>query len=174
MTEVSLQRLCCCQALWHAGVGGALNAVTDLNNAGVVWGRLLYDNLFNIILLILLLNIIFGITIDMFAELRSSHEKNKFDKINSCTICSLPRMQFTSLDGSHGFEKHSQLDHNWCMAMQIICLVHSVLHMVGCTMCTCLHISIQNWRLNSLESSPTCKRALPLEKRRFFPLGDLY
>ena len=97
------------------GIGGALNPLEgdQLGDAARAWERLAFDNIFNIILLILLLNIIFGITIDMFAELRASHEANKNDRINTCTICSLPRLQFISLAGQTAFFEHTLIDHNW-------------------------------------------------------------
>lgn len=50
-------------------------------------GRVVYDLLFFFILIIIVLNLIFGVIIDTFADLRS--EKQQMDDIlkNTCFIC---------------------------------------------------------------------------------------
>jgi len=73
--------------------------------------RLLFDNLFNVVLLILLLNLIFGIIVDTFAELRSESELQKQDMRNTCTVCSVERTAFDrSTEG--GFSHHIESEHN--------------------------------------------------------------
>lgn len=52
-------------------------------------GRVLYDLLFFFILIIIVLNLIFGVIIDTFADLRS--EKQQKDDVlkNTCFICGM-------------------------------------------------------------------------------------
>ena len=86
--------------------------------------RLVYDNLFNILLLILLLNIIFGITIDTFAELRSEKEQQQEDQTNTCTICSIERNEFDR-NSKITFKHHIKQEHNmWNYIYFILYLVN--------------------------------------------------
>jgi hypothetical protein len=58
----------------------------------VPWGRrLLYDNTYNIILVILLMNIFLGLTIGTFAVLRKEEADTELDMQNRCFICDLDR-----------------------------------------------------------------------------------
>lgn len=87
-------------------------------------GRLIYDNLFNILLMVLLLNIIFGITIDTFAELRAEKEQQKVDQYNSCTICSIDRNEFDRYT-EHGFKHHINTEHNmWDYIFFLVYLIN--------------------------------------------------
>jgi len=95
------------------GIGGQLAEIsgTDLTNRGHLLGRLAFDNLFNILLLILLLNLIFGIIVDTFAELRTESDHQRHDMRNMCTVCSIDR---NTLDRQTeaGFAGHISEEHN--------------------------------------------------------------
>merc|ERR1712176_226730 len=72
--------------------------------------RVLYDLLFYFGIIIIVLNLIFGVIIDTFADLRN--EKQKKDDIirNTCFICGLERRAFDHR--SISFETHIQYEHN--------------------------------------------------------------
>eukprot|EP00658_Telonema_sp_P-2_P077688 TRINITY_DN7084_c0_g1_i3.p1 TRINITY_DN7084_c0_g1~~TRINITY_DN7084_c0_g1_i3.p1 ORF type:complete len:240 (+),score=36.27 TRINITY_DN7084_c0_g1_i3:136-855(+) len=89
--------------------------MTDLSQSddgdGHIIGRFVYDHLFNIVLMILLLNILFGIIIDTFAQLRDENEQRKGDMVNSCTVCSISRSTFDR-QTTLGHTFHIKGEHN--------------------------------------------------------------
>ena len=73
--------------------------------------KLAHDASFQIIVNIICLNIIFGIVVNSFAELRDQKSKNDFDTHNRCYICNLEYMVFDrQVEG--GFPRHIEKDHN--------------------------------------------------------------
>lgn len=74
------------------GIGDALPALSYLNSTKEEYFiRVIFDLSFFLIVIIMFLNIIFGIIIDTFAELR---EKKRFiddDMKNTCFICNIDR-----------------------------------------------------------------------------------
>ena len=68
---------------------------------------MIFDLLFYFGIIIIVLNLIFGVIIDTFADLRN--EKQKKDDIirNTCFICGLERRQFDNR--SISFETHIQV-----------------------------------------------------------------
>lgn len=66
--------------------------------------RLMFDMLYFVIVTFTLLNIIFGIIIDTFAELRDAKNKIDEDIRNKCFICSLDRYTFDR--NANGFDEH--------------------------------------------------------------------
>lgn len=77
----------------------------DLYNA-----RFFYDLSFFILISIIWLNIIFGIIVDTFAELRDQKNKKDFDIKNNCFICNKERSLFEKVGIS--FNKHAKKEHN--------------------------------------------------------------
>jgi hypothetical protein len=77
-----------------------------------------YDLLFFIIVLILLLNIIFGIIIDQFGSLRDQQAQNQLAKSSGCFICGIDRKQFANHGLklappiTNGFRYHIDNQHN--------------------------------------------------------------
>jgi len=73
-------------------------------------GRYLYEVMFFIVLILILLNIIFGIIIDTFAELSEEQRKMEHDKHEKCFICgeSKANLEKKSID----FHKHIQEEHS--------------------------------------------------------------
>jgi hypothetical protein len=65
---------------------------------------------FFIVVTIILLNIIFGIIIDTFAQLRDQKNFIEEDMHTKCFICNIDRYTFDR--NSYGFEKHIAEDHN--------------------------------------------------------------
>lgn len=72
--------------------------------------RYFYDLSCFITLNLIMMNIIFGIIIDTFAQLRNEKKALKLDKENICFVCSLDKPKFEKIEG--GFEGHTGVDHN--------------------------------------------------------------
>jgi len=73
-------------------------------------GRFFFDLSFFILIIIVLLNIIFGIIIDTFSALREATETAAADMKTVCTMCGLERADLDR-KGS-GFDEHIKLEHN--------------------------------------------------------------
>ncbi|KAG9461180.1 hypothetical protein GDO78_017809 [Eleutherodactylus coqui] len=73
--------------------------------------RVVYDLLFYFIVIIIVLNLIFGVIIDTFADLRSEKQKKEEILKTTCFICGLERDKFDNKTVS--FEEHILSEH--CM-----------------------------------------------------------
>ncbi|CAI2351552.1 unnamed protein product [Caenorhabditis sp. 36 PRJEB53466] len=85
-----------------------------------IW-RVLYDMTFFVVLIVIVLNLIFGVIIDTFGDLRA--EKNEKEQIlkNNCFICGLDRSRFDNR--SVTFETHRETEHNiWHYLYYIVML----------------------------------------------------
>lgn len=65
---------------------------------------------FWLIINLLFLNIVYGIIVDTFQELRTEAEKRLEDKINVCFVCGLTRVEFNKR--GKNFDDHQRDDHN--------------------------------------------------------------
>ena len=63
-------------------------------------------------LVFILLNIVKGITIDTFVELRMKKNERLEDTTEKCFICGFERLKFDRAIGRTAFEMHIKLDHN--------------------------------------------------------------
>ncbi|TMS38968.1 hypothetical protein L596_005580 [Steinernema carpocapsae] len=110
-----------CQTLWMCiittlnwglrnggGIGDVLRQVGPTEPL-FMW-RIIYDLSFFIVLIIIVLNLIFGVIIDTFGDLRT--EKNEKEDVlkNTCFICGLERGRFDNKTVS--FEEHRENEHN--------------------------------------------------------------
>ncbi|KAL4163762.1 hypothetical protein KRP22_005189 [Phytophthora ramorum] len=93
--------------------GGLGTFLRQLPLGGTVhsYGRLAFDVMFNIILVVLLLNLVFGVIIDMFASLRTEDLETKLDMQERCFICSIDAYTFDR-STKRGFHDHISRDHN--------------------------------------------------------------
>ena len=73
--------------------------------------RFFYDNIYNIVVMIVLMGVVQGIIIDTFARLREEQEFCKTDMENKCFICGLTR-DFIEKNTAKGFKYHKENDHN--------------------------------------------------------------
>merc|ERR1711871_905704 len=92
------------------------NPLMDEMSGGKFVARFFYDLLFFVVVLILLLNIIFGIIIDQFGQLRDQQVANDHARLNNCFVCNIDRSRFDH-DGhkkghSNGFKLHIDNQHN--------------------------------------------------------------
>jgi len=90
------------------GVGDMMNPV--LFNQTEYVGRIFYDITFFALVIICLLNIIFGVIIDTFGELRDQKTDTETKMKGECFICSLD--QSILQRKGKGFENHVKRDHN--------------------------------------------------------------
>ncbi|CAD8200520.1 unnamed protein product [Paramecium octaurelia] len=82
--------------------------------------RFLFDFSFFIIVTLIMINIINGIIIDTFAELRDKQQQNEYDRNNVCVICSLERWEFEK----QGLQFHEHVDEVHSLSNYIAFIVH--------------------------------------------------
>ncbi|XP_056104548.1 inositol 1,4,5-trisphosphate receptor type 1 isoform X3 [Rhinichthys klamathensis goyatoka] len=83
--------------------------------------RVIYDLLFFFMVIIIVLNLIFGVIIDTFADLRSEKQKKEEVLKTTCFICGLERDKFDNKTVS--FEEHIKVEHNMWHYLFFIVLV---------------------------------------------------
>ncbi|VDK41879.1 unnamed protein product [Anisakis simplex] len=90
------------------GIGDVLRNVAPDEES--FFARIFYDMAFFIVLIVIVLNLVFGVIIDTFGDLRA--ERNEKDDIlkNTCFICGLERGRFDNK--SVTFEEHRSSEHN--------------------------------------------------------------
>ena len=75
--------------------------------------RLILDLTFFCVVLVVLLNVIFGMIIDTFSSLRAERDRKYFDTINLCFICGIDKQVFDrTSDEPEGFKTHVKVEHN--------------------------------------------------------------
>lgn len=90
------------------GIGDILRAPSS--KEPLFMARVVYDLLFFFIVIIIVLNLIFGVIIDTFADLRSEKQQKELILKNTCFICGLNRSAFDNRTVS--FEEHIKNEHN--------------------------------------------------------------
>ena len=91
------------------------------NDVGIFVGIALFDLSFFVLMIILLLNLIFGMIIDAFGELRDQKTRNDEDDKNVCFICGIERSEF---ERHISFEEHFINEHNmWAYINYIVLLL---------------------------------------------------
>ncbi|XP_076859966.1 inositol 1,4,5-trisphosphate-gated calcium channel ITPR3 [Brachyhypopomus gauderio] len=101
------------------GVGDVLRRPSK--NEPLFPARVVYDLLFYFIVIIIVLNLIFGVIIDTFADLRSEKQKKEEILKTTCFICGLERDKFDNKTVS--FEEHINMEHNIWNYLYFIVLV---------------------------------------------------
>lgn len=91
------------------GIGDWIKKPT-LDDEDHYWARYPFDLLFFIVVLIILLNIIFGIIIDTFAELRDAKKATAEDLDNFCMMCGREKHVFEQ--HGNGWAEHTSSEHN--------------------------------------------------------------
>lgn len=82
-------------------------------NLSINHGRWLMDETYFLLMIVMLLNIIFGIIIDTFSSLRAAKEARELDTEEVCFICGIDKQIFDrASDEPDGFQTHVKLDHN--------------------------------------------------------------
>ncbi|XP_058054159.1 inositol 1,4,5-trisphosphate receptor [Anopheles bellator] len=101
------------------GIGDILRAPSRRETLFVP--RVIYDLLFFFIVIIIVLNLIFGVIIDTFADLRSEKQQKELILKNTCFVCGLNRSAFDNKTVS--FEEHIKNEHNMWHYLYFIVLV---------------------------------------------------
>ncbi|KAF1329854.1 Ryanodine-inositol 1,4,5-triphosphate receptor ca2 channel, partial [Globisporangium splendens] len=94
----------------NGGLGGYLQPNIPGESARS-YARLAFDLMYNIVLIIMLLNIVFVVIIDTFASLRTADKEKMMDMQNRCFICSIDAYTFDRTT-KRGFHDHIYMDHN--------------------------------------------------------------
>ena len=102
--------ICVSGLLNGGGIGDAVRVESYVTDQPKYMAKLLYNFTFQLIVLIMLLNIVFGIIIDTFAQLRDEKKSTEDDIRLRCFICGIERTVFDK-DGE-GFDSHVKDDHN--------------------------------------------------------------
>lgn len=90
------------------GIGGYLKTpVTPTYDSR----RFFYDNIFVIVVCIVLMGVVQGIIIDTFARLREEQDSSKKDRERKCFICGLQK-DYIEKKTTKGFSYHIENDHN--------------------------------------------------------------
>jgi hypothetical protein len=90
--------------------------------------RFAYDLLFYIIITVILLNILFGVIIDKFGELREEAQRQQEFIASRCFVCGLPSQLIDSAArqrGVPGFKHHIEHEHSAENYMHFIFLLYS-------------------------------------------------
>lgn len=94
------------------GIGDALNRTTQASwNAPNYFIRFIFDISFFLLITTIILNVVFGIIIDSFAQLREESMFIAADIKNVCFMCNLDRYTIDR-DTNEGFDFHTEKDHN--------------------------------------------------------------
>ncbi|CAH8570449.1 unnamed protein product [Schistosoma intercalatum] len=72
--------------------------------------RTIYDLSFFVIVIVIILNLIFGVIVDTFAALRQEKQNSEELNKNHCCVCGLHRSAFDHSNTS--FDEHVEVDHN--------------------------------------------------------------
>ena len=87
------------------------------------YGRVIYNMLYIFVIIILCKEIISGIIIDTFKELRQYQEEKDKQKTEYCFLCGKHQSEFENLKG--GFKNHIKIDHNIWNYLYYIATVYS-------------------------------------------------
>ena len=91
------------------GIGDIL-AEVPYESGALYWFRFLNDFLFFILAILILLNMIFGVIVSIFSEIREKANFKENDQNNKCFICNIDRAIFERLKIK--FEDHKKFEHN--------------------------------------------------------------
>jgi len=101
------------------GIGDVLRPPSNTEPLYLI--RVLYDMVFYFLVIIIVLNLIFGVIIDTFADLRSEKQTKEEVIKNSCFICGLERRAFDNKNVT--FEEHIRTEHNMWHYLYFIVLI---------------------------------------------------
>lgn len=73
--------------------------------------RSAFDFIFFLLIIIILMNIVFGIIIDTFSDLRSQRDEKTRNMQTMCFVCGIGRDRFDQ-EGETDFKKHCEFEHN--------------------------------------------------------------
>ncbi len=104
-----------------AGLGFSITSSSD----AYYWSEFFFQWVFYFTIILIMLNIINGIIVDTFQDMRKQNEINETKKDNTCYICSLSKSNLES----HGikFKEHCHKHHNLFSYLQYISKMKSLI-----------------------------------------------
>lgn len=102
------------------GIGDTLSISILSSSPAYFWSRFFYDITFFVIIKLILINIISGIIIDNFGNLRDEMNARETDIRNNCFVCGVSRHAFDEQGLS--FEEHIRSNHS--ILVYILFLIH--------------------------------------------------
>lgn len=93
------------------GIGEFMTTTTEEYNRPNLIIKFFFDMSFFLIITTIILNVVFGIIIDSFAQLREQSAFVSDDIKNLCFMCNLDRYTLDR-DTEDGFDDHTERDHN--------------------------------------------------------------
>eukprot|EP00295_Goniomonas_pacifica_P010679 CAMPEP_0175894738 /NCGR_PEP_ID=MMETSP0107_2-20121207/50148_1 /TAXON_ID=195067 ORGANISM="Goniomonas pacifica, Strain CCMP1869" /NCGR_SAMPLE_ID=MMETSP0107_2 /ASSEMBLY_ACC=CAM_ASM_000203 /LENGTH=427 /DNA_ID=CAMNT_0017215843 /DNA_START=87 /DNA_END=1371 /DNA_ORIENTATION=+ len=96
--------------LRQGDVGEALNGIQWGDDR--LWAYTIYTLLYFVLVTTILLNVIFGIIIDSFGELRNNRDEISEQMEQECFICGLSRSSFDKPSSPFSFDQHVRSEHN--------------------------------------------------------------
>jgi hypothetical protein len=94
----------------RGGLGDSAKRISFLKNRNHYLSRLLLDDLFFLLIVIIMIDLVFGIIIKSFDELRHRSQKYKSDKKNYCSICHSNRKLLEKM--RINYNEHINIIHN--------------------------------------------------------------
>jgi len=111
-------------------IAAELGHIPDLRDEELYASRALFDLLFFIVIIVLLLQIVFGIIIDEFANLRETANELKVQREQKCAVCGISKddidIIFAKKNQRDGFDTHIQTEHNMWNYLYYIIYVYSI------------------------------------------------
>eukprot|EP01017_Pseudomicrothorax_dubius_P030078 TRINITY_DN3712_c0_g2_i1.p1 TRINITY_DN3712_c0_g2~~TRINITY_DN3712_c0_g2_i1.p1 ORF type:complete len:223 (-),score=53.58 TRINITY_DN3712_c0_g2_i1:43-648(-) len=95
----------------NGGVGGKLAEMNPPSSDTFEVGRFVFDNISNLLCVMIVANIMGGIIIDTFGSLRKEEEERLRDIKESCFICGNTKEVFEKKSEGTGYFLHIKLDH---------------------------------------------------------------
>merc|ERR1711924_172357 len=109
---------------YHQGLLGSIgDFLGEIEWHNEKWGmRMFWDLAFFVLITVCMLNIVFGIMVDTFAELRTAKEELQSIMNNRCFICGMSRYELDqkTSDEHAGFKQHIRDEHHLWMYLYYI------------------------------------------------------
>ena len=94
----------------HGGVGDLMPFESPIRSISIFIGKILIEMTYFIIITVFLVNIVLGVIIEAFRELRIRYQMNMKDKTSICFICGVTRDELEK--NNEKFEHHVSEVHN--------------------------------------------------------------
>jgi hypothetical protein len=112
--------LACFAYIFYAAVpagdiSGIMKHISPSEDGDLFWGRMLYDLVFFVWMVVLLFNIVAGLMLDTFSALREEENKRYDILTNSCFICGIRRSEYINQglpSSAPSFDQHIEEEHN--------------------------------------------------------------
>ena len=110
--------------------GGAADQMVKISyerNQHNYFGRIVFDVSYFLICIIIMIDLVFGIILGTFSELREEERKHEIDRVNHCFICHETRASVEKK--SEDFTTHREVRHNlWNYVVYMLSLKFSSVH----------------------------------------------